>query len=68
MSKRMLALGPSVGLVLGPQRRLVRLSGVAIWEIFLGSGRAGDIHVQFVPSEDNYQRKIISLPRTVWQK
>ena len=32
--RRILALGPRFGLVLGPQRRLLWLPEVAIWEIF----------------------------------
>ena len=34
MQARILALGPRFGLVLDPQRRLLRLPGVAIWTIF----------------------------------
>ena len=40
MSKRMLALGPRFGLVLGPQGRLLWFPGVAIFELL---GGAGDI-------------------------
>ena len=34
MSTISLALGPRFGVFLGPQRRLLRLQGVAIWEVF----------------------------------
>ena len=39
MQRRILALGPRFGQVLGPQQRLLRLPEVAIWEIFELLGR-----------------------------
>ena len=55
---RYLALGPRFGVVLGPQRYLLRFPGFRDLVDFRGSGRAGDI--QFLPSRGNYQDKIIS--------
>ena len=62
---RYLALRPRFEVYFGPQQRLLRLPGVAIWADFRGSGRVGDVLVIYTSYQVEATTKIKLYPHLV---